>query len=581
MSRHARFLLFTLAALLSFLAVMWLTHPRLQARLRVAGQSQEFGLPLRVAGGPLELNIVASFSQTLPLATRWRIIPDDELLELRVNGKPVSLAGIPAEQLKDWSRGFAIDLGEQLRSGRNMIELHIRNLGGPGGLSLRPEPGALGMTLLALPGLLWLLALQSVLRVTRTQSCLLLLGLVALLAYWSVTPWDIRGHDVGLPDGHFGYASFIADQMKLPLPNAGWTFFHPPLYYLIAAIFLRAADFIGFTRPETLQFVALGFWMIFLTACCATLRIWLRGHGILLFAASAALILWPSGIIHGIRISNDVPTYACGALATLYLLRWWKGRRWPDLWKLTLFCALALLFKTSAIAMAASAGLLLALRLLRPGRRGRAFAARQVLVFGTICSLGLIASLANNIYFYLHGRIANWLVANVSGISGALRVPNDLKSYIPLDLPTFLTEPWTNPWEDAYGRLNFWNYLLRSALSGEFRFEGHTQALISYAWGGMLLLLLVRTLGKTWRTALAGGAAAWRQLPLWVSAGLWIASVAALRHQQPYSSSGDFRYILPILVPAMLLAVRSGRMACMLLLGFALSSAWFFMTLTN
>ena len=204
----------------------------------------------------------------------------------------------------------------------------------------------------------------------------------------------------------------------------------------------------------------------------------------------------------------------------------------------------------------------------------------DLVIFSGVGGLGLALSFAVRIYYYLHGAINNWLIANVGSLSNDLRVPVDIKSFVPLDIPTFVTVPWIDVSNDASGRGNFWNYLLRSSLSGEFSFPGTLHRVLAIAWGIVLLALCFAALHRFAN----GGARRWgpvlyRQRAWLLLTLLWIASVAALRIQAPFSCSNDFRYVLPMLVPVILYWSGGGRATKILLMLMALLSAAFFVTL--
>ena len=80
-----------------------------------------------------------------------------------------------------------------------------------------------------------------------------------------------------------------------------------------------------------------------------------------------------------------------------------------------------------------------------------------------------------------------------------------------------------------------------------------------------LLLLPRRSMAWTRRGA-------WRDAPLILYGLLWVASLAALRIGTPYACSNDFRYILPVLLPLIVAAVRGGKLTSGLLLGLGLGS---------
>jgi hypothetical protein len=582
MNRVGRFLLLSLLAGVCLAASLWLTQPALQASVTdTAGHASQVSLPWSFEGQPDLREINVHLHDRIGTNKSWHIIPDDRLLSVIVNGQVVPLNQFSGQQLSDWSNGVLIDLGHWLKIGDNDIVIQVENHGGQGGINMRPEISGIRMLPYFLGFLLLLSALQQIMPLSGGQRCIMLLGLVVLLAYWSITPWQLRTHDVGLDGGHFGYVTWIADRLSLPRPTDGWTYYHPPLYYIISAAILRGADIFSISRPEALQIFSLSLWLLFLSASAASLRVCLRGKESWLLVATTALVLWPSGIIHSIRIGNDVPTYACSALAALCMLRWWKTRYLRALFGMAIWTALALACKTSSIALVATGCVLLGWKLVLPGRLGRLQAFGHTAVFGMGIVAGLTLGLAGNIYHYWRGEVSHWLVGNVGSLADGLRVPVNLKAFLPLDIPTFLVTPWINPWEDASGRGNFWNYLLRNSLSGEFSFNGKAQYLISMIWGIALLTLSVLVVREVCRTLAqqAGASTAYRLRPLLLLGFFWLASLIALRIQAPYACSNDFRYIVPVLLPAIVLAVRAGHLARFLLVAIGLLSAYFFASL--
>lgn len=578
-----RFLLLAVSAVGIIILALWLTQPRLSAvEINPDGSRTPAVLPWHFEGATRMRQIEVRFHDNMGFSNVWQIVPDDEMLGITANGHKVSLAEIPPGALHDWSKGFVIDLDSYLVRGENVLTLQIGNEGGPGGVHLRPRINKAGILLFGIGFALLLSALNQLIPLAREQNYIILLGLVVLLAYWIITPWEIRSHDVGLPDGHFGYATWIADHMTLPRPNQGWTFYHPPLYYMIAALILRAADFLHIGRPESLQIFSLMLWMVFLVASAATLRMCLRGRHVALLIATSMLVLWPSCFIHSIRIGNDTPAYACCALAALFMIRWWKTHRTGSLVAFALWSAVALLCKTSSIAIVVAGAALLSWRMIFPGHEGHLRAVGRTALFGGITATGLVLSLGNNIYHYMRHELSGWLVGNAGSLSDGLRVPLTIKSFIPLDIPTFLTAPYASAWEDATGRANFWNYLLRDSLTGEFGFDGTTQRFIAFCWGVALLVLCCTVCIYLVRLfCVHCGTTLYRMRPLLLLSFLWLASLIVLRIQIPYACSSDFRYILPILLPAAVIVVNSGRTARALAVAISLMSVYFFATLQS
>ena len=65
-----------------------------------------------------------------------RIVPDDCLLAINIDKKPVDLSGTPRSQRCDWQNGFDFPLGNYLANGMNHIEFIVQNRSGNAGLDL-------------------------------------------------------------------------------------------------------------------------------------------------------------------------------------------------------------------------------------------------------------------------------------------------------------------------------------------------------------------------------------------------------------------------------------------------------------
>lgn len=74
-------------------------------------------------------------------ARRFQIIPDDRLIELRVNDQVIDLSGIPSNSLQDVAQGFHIHLGDYLRTGTNKVSFVFQDFGGEMGMTMKPSLG--------------------------------------------------------------------------------------------------------------------------------------------------------------------------------------------------------------------------------------------------------------------------------------------------------------------------------------------------------------------------------------------------------------------------------------------------------
>lgn len=516
--------------------------------------------------------------QVNPFTSRvWTIIPDDHLAVLRINGQAVPIDKVPLGGLNDWRNGFKIDLSPWLHNGSNELEFVVDNYLGVGGIVFRPVLG--WRRLLVFGALLpWLVLLARAFRLNRVQIVILCGSLAVLCCYWSATSWTSRNYDVKLlgESGHIGYVETVAEALALPRPDQGWEYFQPPLYYVAGALVWRWAQWLGINPPEGLQAFAVILWLVFLTASAGTLRLALRRRPDALAVATAAVGLWPDGVINSARIGNDSALCAGAAVASWFMLRWWRsGKRSHFVW-MAVFIAASLLCKSSAMVLVAACGGLLAVRLLSNRRRLRVLT--DAALAGGIIAAGMVLSLGRNVYYWSHGRMANILDPSVAILDANLRVPNSLRNYLPLDVPVFLSMPWVDSRDDATGRTNFWNYLLRSSLSGEFSFDGTWHRRIAIFWGVALLWLVVLVLVRLFDRPFPL-AASWRNMPLTLLGALWLLSILTLRFMHPFSCHQDFRLVYPLLVPFILLCVRQGQMPQRLLWAISLGSAAFFVSL--
>jgi hypothetical protein len=509
---------------------------------------------------------------------RWRIVPDDLLTNVRVDGKAVPLDRVPPGGLRDFAHGFEFDLSSWLRPGDNEIEFTVTNSGGPGGLAFYPVVGW-QIALVFFGTLPWLFALASAFRLRRAHVAILCGAVLVLCFYWAATPWFARTYDVKRlgEGGHLDYVAYVAEHAALPRPDAGWEYYHPPLYYALGALVWRGASRIGASPTDALQAYSLFLWIVFLVAGTATFERALPRKGAGALVATAGLALWPSGVMDSQRIGNDAALYAAAGVATWFLVRWWRSRRRRHLIGASAFVGLAFLAKGNAVALLAALLALLLLAVMRRGRWRRPRVWLDVLASAAAVATGVFVSVARNLWYWHRGQVSTWLVSNVATLDASLRVPNRIRDYIPLDIPTFLDTPWISTRDDATGRANFWNFMLRSSLTGEFSFDGTFHRYVAVAWGVALLAmvaLLVLSLSRT-RPSIK---ALWPHAPLILLGVAWLGSLVCSRIVYPFSCGGDFRYIVPVLIPLMVWCGSRGVLTKLLLCFIALGSTAFFVS---
>jgi hypothetical protein len=386
-----------------------------------------------------------------------------------------------------------------------------------------------------------------------------MIGIVACVFYLSFTGERERIFDVYEGGGHKDYIEYVAKHWTLPDPGEGWEYHQPPLYYVFAAgvrtFFVdnpTASDAWG-------RILALWFWVVFLQASMAALRIGLVSSNKILLFVSCLFCLWPAGIIHSVRIGNDNPVYMLSGLAFFFVVRWWYTNRIALVWWASLWIFAAIITKSNGLIIAVVLLGLIAARGFWHAILTRKITAFWLLVWRPGCiavvlsTLGLAMNLGDNFYMFAIGESEDWLLSNVSTtINQGLTVNNGILNYLIFDLATFIQSPFVSTWEDQYGRQYFWNFLLRSSLTSEYFFNGVPMAV----WGvlnGLLLLTMMFSMLYNLTKSLENYSSIfsktlYRYLPWALLLIISVVFLLAYRIKVPLSCNTDFRYIYMSLV---------------------------------
>lgn len=431
--------------------------------------------------------------------TTIHIIPDDKLVSLKVNGLEVSLRDINPAKLADWQNGFQINIGNYLKEGVNKIEAYIKDEGGGrfgfSAVNTNPSQNLIYLIFLYLSITLLLLLLYfalKALKFERIPMAILLSAFFVLLLNLSRTDYNTYSYDLlEGGTGHLNYIEYVVNNNALPRPDSGWVYYHPGLYYITAAVFYRAEQFLGIMNIyKGLQSLSLMFFMVFLVFAALILRKMVKDK-IFFAVALAVLAFWPSGFIHSIRIGNDVLFYTFFAAALYFINDWYKSRSMKDLYLATLFASLDFMTKTNGAIIVAIVLLLLLFEFLK--QKDKLAYIRKMVWVLVIFAASFGISRFNHYYYAIKEQRSDWYLAGLVNItattSGGLYVGNQPINYIYFDLPTMMTEPYVSTWVDKGGRQYFWNFLLKSSMFGEFSYEGTLRALLSILLNNLFLLM--------------------------------------------------------------------------------------------
>ena len=505
------------------------------------------------------------------------IIPDDCLLSIKVNGNDVPLTGVNPSLLENYVKGFHFNLGKYLKSGSNHVEFKIRDSFGAYGLNIISSYKDIKF-IIYLFILIFLIFITFVfimfdLKWEKKYIVLLSGGLIIRLIYLMVTNFSNRSLDAY---DHIAYIEYIVNNMALPKASEGFVFYHPPFYYLIGAIIFKLIRLLGIINRNVIyiciQFYSLVSYMIFLAVSIRIFNILMQrikradanqksllgltshlssfrrlkeifNYENITMWVSSLFVFWPTNILHSVRVGNDGLMYLFYALGLLYLLKWEDSNLWKDLILASIYTSLGIITKTNTVVLMGLIGFMMLLRFIKTQNK-KAFILNGITVSG-IFLIALLIAFGPSLMERLKGKNANLLVANAGNLNPALYVGNTAANYIWFDTKIFVTEPFCDAWNDAWGRQYFWNFLLKTSLYSQFLFNHPVLRNIGTIIGFLFLFMFAYSIfGLLFMTL--------RRLKLLIiivtNFILLIFAALIFRIMIPAACSNDFRYIQPALI---------------------------------
>lgn len=253
-----------------------------------------------------------------------RIIADDCVRTLAINGSPVPLGGIPSNKLCDYQAGFEIDVGRFLRAGQNHFDVEVENLFGAHALAISSvrdgnpwSVRSIVLFLLLVPACF--AALKSA-KVPTTQRWIaaVLLALAGWLRYHFAFDWHP-------PESYVfsdmsGYVERSRQVLRGQIDENH--VFQPPGYTLALALSLRL---VGSFAVAVWGHVLLG-WATVALVWRASAR-WLRGAANLVVLAITALHV-PFITLSGFFVAETFFTFQLALLFYLLAIFSFPWRVW-------------------------------------------------------------------------------------------------------------------------------------------------------------------------------------------------------------------------------------------------------------
>lgn len=380
------------------------------------------------------------------------------------------------------------------------------------------------------------------LRFDGLTVALVLSGTLLSVIYASYTDIAERNYD---GPAQVEYIQALAHTWRPPDVFACVACGHPPLYYVLGAIWSELTRVVGFV-PLDLRLQWLSLLAFFGFVLVALLSFRSSGAGpATLRLATLLLVSWPSSIIHSVRVHNDALASPLLLAAMYFLAQWDERGRERDFYAALSACVLSLLTKSTGLTVSAALLFFVALRL-------RGLASRRVAALrfvGTAAALVAAEFLA--VGLRESGRPLT-LCQRVFGHACDGRhvplVPDTPRRFFSFDVRHFVVD--MDALHAASGHDYFLNRLLKSCLFGVAPlgedFAGSWYAGLA---GLISVLLLVMVAGCLLALPFLRGVSFGKYRTYLVTCGVMLASLLAFRIARPNEYHEDFRHVFPVLVP--------------------------------
>lgn len=213
-------------------------------------------------------------------------------------------------------------------------------------------------------------------------------GFILKIIYIIYTPITIRSDDVYTINdtGHMGYIYTIFSTYMFPTnPASGWEFPQPPLHHIIAALWMKLFDFVGFPLEwlcESIQFLTTVYTtltVIIVDKIYCELSDKETGR---LFTVCCATFL-PYMIVMSGDANNDALLTLLMTTIILLTVRWWKEPKYKNIVYIAIVFGLAMMTKYSVALLVPPITFVFAVRFF--GEKNYLSYIKQFLLFLAVC----------------------------------------------------------------------------------------------------------------------------------------------------------------------------------------------------
>jgi len=199
--------------------------------------------------------------------------------------------------------------------------------------------------------------------------------------------------------GHFTYIWYMAENWRVPLSPAGWSFFHPPLYYaFMASIWKLASGTDPVLRLKAGTMVMAMLSLAHAWVSYVVVRRYFPGKWLIHLLAVGLMLFLPVHLYSVAFLGNEGLNASLCSLSLLALLWVLEKENWQRAALLGLLLGLAMLTKFSALAVVAGSFATLGLRMVL--RRRWSGGLRTLVIVGSVMMMVCGWYYARNVSLY-------------------------------------------------------------------------------------------------------------------------------------------------------------------------------------
>lgn len=417
------------------------------------------------------------------------------------------------------------------------------------GIKFETVQALMGFSLAILVGFAFLCSFKKKMTCEKAVTMLVILGAILRIGYTLYTYFTTRSYDIGyISDDGIGHYGYILNIFNGHLPETNlYQFYHPPLYYIISAVFVKIGTIFydGAKNFKDCMFLAQSVSCI---ASVITLDSSVKLMKELKMSAKAQIpavlliAVYPTHILMSGRVNNDSLVLMFMVLSIYYTVKWFNNRSLSNILKIAFSIGFGMMTKLNCGTVALFTGPIMLYCLIKEiknkNRKGIKELIIQFAAFAVVCfPLGLWYPIRNLILFDQPLSFVLKLEDNHFLYRGNL-------SFVKRFITFPLSELFTSPYADMKNDYNVIMMLIKTGVHGEFSYDFISESIagiLNFLHLFILIISLAAICITLFKAKKPNNMAKYGSVALWAITAV---SYVSFNISHPHICTADFRYVV-------------------------------------